>query len=80
MSEQALLDMAESYVLDGEDAALPRALELLDRFRPDLAALLDALDRLKGDPDRKARAIVAIRGKLGLSLIPGPPCRSRPLR
>lgn len=80
MSGQALLDAAESYVLDGEESALQHALALLDQFRPDMAALLDALDRLKGDPDRKARAIVAIRGKLGLSLIPGPPCRPRPLR
>jgi hypothetical protein len=46
----------------------------------DIADLLDHLDHIKGDPDRKAQAIVAVRAKLGLPVVPGPVCRPRPLR
>lgn len=76
----AFLDEMEAFVLDGELAALQRALTLLERQHPDIAELLDALEKLKGDPDRRARAIVAVRAKLGLPLVPGPVCRPRPLR
>jgi hypothetical protein len=80
MPEHSLLDEIERFVLDGEAAALPRALGMLDRQRPDIADLLDRLEQIKGDRDRRARAIVAVRAKLGLSVIPGPACRPRPLR
>ncbi|HEY1076085.1 MAG TPA: hypothetical protein VGE51_05300 [Fontimonas sp.] len=76
----AFLDEMEGFVLDGDPVSLQRALDMLDGQRLDLAALLDALEQLKGDPDRRARAIVAVRARLGLPLIPGPVCRPRPLR
>lgn len=80
MTGAALLDEMEAFVLDGEPAALQRALAMLEQQHPDIAELLDALEKMKGDPERRARAIVAVRAKLGLPLIPGPVCRPRPLR
>ncbi|MGE3598367.1 MAG: hypothetical protein AB7N70_22720 [Dehalococcoidia bacterium] len=75
-----LIEHVEAYVLDAEDAALARALEWCDATQPAPAPVLAALERLRGDRARKARAIVAIRARLGLSVVPGAPCSPQPLR
>lgn len=74
-----LLDLLDAYVLDADDAALAAALQRLPHLRLDLATLMERLDALRGDARRRARALVAVRAALGLSLVPGPPCRPRPL-
>lgn len=75
-----LLEHVEAYVLDAEDAALGRALAWCDTAEPAPAPVLAALERLRGDRARKARAIVAIRARLGLNAVPGAPCSPQPLR
>jgi hypothetical protein len=74
------VDLAEEFALDGTVGSLETALAIVNALQPDIPSLLEALDRIKGDSDRKARAIIAIRAKLGLSVVPGPPCRPRTLR
>lgn len=76
----AIADCLDSYVIAGDPAELDQALEQLRRDPPVLSDLLDALDVLRGDAARKARALIAVRRAYGLSVIPGPVCRPRPLR
>lgn len=79
-SLQSLIELAEAYVLDADDAALPGALAWCDAEKPAPGPVLAALDRLRGDRNRKARLVVAIRGRLGLAVVPGAPCSPQPLR
>jgi hypothetical protein len=79
-SVAAVVDLAESFALDGDAGAFRAQLAQMTLDGLDIADLLDHLDHIKGDPDRKAQAIVAVRAKLGLPVVPGPVCRPRPLR
>lgn len=79
-SLRELIEHVEAYVLDADDGALARALAWCDAAQPAPGPVLAALEHLRGDRTRKARAIVAIRARLGLNVVPGAPCSPRPLR
>ena len=80
-SISVIADLAETFALEGDADALAQAVKRVGEAGPlDIAALLEALDRIKGEPHLKTRAILAIRTALGLPVSPGPVCRPQPLR
>ncbi len=73
-----ILQHIECYIDDGDAVDLDAALRAVADGPLDIAALLDRAARIKGDEERRRRAIAALRRALRLPVVPGPVCRTRP--
>ncbi len=71
-----IIYLLEIFIEEDDQKALENALSQVQKNRFNINDLLLHLENFKGDVQRKKRAIMLVRKKMGLSIIPGPVCRS----